>query len=234
MDANGKYKFTEKERDALTNYDYFGARYYISRLGRWMTVDPLADDFYGWSPYNYTMCNPLNLVDIDGQVPADPLTLTAGAATAVVIGGAIIATAAAIEITENTKNTGRVPTQLEMGMVLTKKAVDLWNDFTNLFSDDEKQTGGGGGSEENSKGGTQTKEQLEQAKASHEGRINEHKEKLEQYKNNPESCDNKGKLKNAKPEHKEKIIEGRKKVLEKAIKKHEGELKKVIDALNKF
>ncbi|MFH1197424.1 MAG: RHS repeat-associated core domain-containing protein [bacterium] len=66
-DANGKYKFTEKERDALTNYDYFGARYYISRLGRWMAVDPLAAKYPGWSPYNYASCNPLRFIDPTGE-----------------------------------------------------------------------------------------------------------------------------------------------------------------------
>ncbi|GBD87710.1 hypothetical protein BMS3Abin03_01644 [bacterium BMS3Abin03] len=32
---NGKYKFTEKERDTETNYDYFSARFYDSKHGRW-------------------------------------------------------------------------------------------------------------------------------------------------------------------------------------------------------
>ncbi len=48
-----RYKFTGKERDTETNYDYFGARYYDSDLGRWLTPDPLADKYPGWSPYNY-------------------------------------------------------------------------------------------------------------------------------------------------------------------------------------
>ncbi|MBW7843480.1 MAG: hypothetical protein H3C40_12215 [Ignavibacterium sp.] len=32
--TNAKYKFTSKERDVETGYDYFGARYYDSRIGR--------------------------------------------------------------------------------------------------------------------------------------------------------------------------------------------------------
>lgn len=39
----GRYQFTEKERDAETNLDYFGARYYNSSLGMWLSVDPLAE-----------------------------------------------------------------------------------------------------------------------------------------------------------------------------------------------
>jgi len=46
---NNKYKFTEKERDIETGYDYFGARFYDSDLGRWLSIDPLADKYPGWS-----------------------------------------------------------------------------------------------------------------------------------------------------------------------------------------
>ncbi|HEX2963541.1 MAG TPA: RHS repeat-associated core domain-containing protein, partial [Ignavibacteriales bacterium] len=46
--TDSRYKFTEKERDLGTNYDYFGARYYDSELGRWLSVDPLASKYPGW------------------------------------------------------------------------------------------------------------------------------------------------------------------------------------------
>ncbi|MCC7004822.1 hypothetical protein IT397_02810 [Candidatus Nomurabacteria bacterium] len=46
---------------------YFGARYYDSGIGRWLSVDPLMDKYPGWSPYNYVMGNPLRLVDPDGR-----------------------------------------------------------------------------------------------------------------------------------------------------------------------
>lgn len=60
--TNSKYKFTAKERDTETGYDYFGARYYDSRIGRWLQVDPLAEKYFGWSPYNYTLNNPLKKI----------------------------------------------------------------------------------------------------------------------------------------------------------------------------
>ncbi|MBN9617470.1 MAG: hypothetical protein BGO25_08230 [Acidobacteriales bacterium 59-55] len=35
------YKFTGKERDTESGLDYFGARYYSSSMGRFMSPDPL-------------------------------------------------------------------------------------------------------------------------------------------------------------------------------------------------
>ena len=64
---NSIYKFTDKERDDETQYDYFGARFYDSRIGRWRSVDPLADKYAGWSPYNYTLNNPLKYTDPHGD-----------------------------------------------------------------------------------------------------------------------------------------------------------------------
>ena len=64
---NAKYKFTSKERDVETGYDYFGTRYYDGRIGRWLQVDPLAEKYFGWSPYNYVQNNPLISFDPDGR-----------------------------------------------------------------------------------------------------------------------------------------------------------------------
>ena len=65
--TDNKYKFTGKERDIETNYDYFGARYYDSRIGRWLSIDPLAEKYPGWSPYNYTLNNPIINFDPNGK-----------------------------------------------------------------------------------------------------------------------------------------------------------------------
>jgi RHS repeat-associated protein len=67
--ASQRYKFTGKERDKdlESNYDYFGARYYDNRIGRWGQVEPLLDKFLNWSPYTYTFCNPVIAKDIDGR-----------------------------------------------------------------------------------------------------------------------------------------------------------------------
>ncbi|MEO8663910.1 MAG: RHS repeat-associated core domain-containing protein [Ignavibacteria bacterium] len=62
-----KYKFTGKERDKENNYDYFGARYYDARIGRWGGVEPYYDDYLAITPYNYSMDNPVGLIDLDGR-----------------------------------------------------------------------------------------------------------------------------------------------------------------------
>jgi len=38
-----------------------------SELGRRLSVDPLADKYFGWSPYNYVKCNPLIKIDPNGM-----------------------------------------------------------------------------------------------------------------------------------------------------------------------
>lgn len=63
------YKYNGKEFDGergLNVYDY-SARYMDPALGRFMTVDPLAEKFYSVSPYVYCGNNPINLIDPDGK-----------------------------------------------------------------------------------------------------------------------------------------------------------------------
>ena len=63
------YKYNGKELDqmhGLNLYDY-SARYYESAVGRFTTVDPLAEMYYSWSPYAHVMNNPLKYVDPTGM-----------------------------------------------------------------------------------------------------------------------------------------------------------------------
>ena len=66
-DYSERFRFTGKERDAETGYDYFGARYYSSSLGIWLSVDPMSDKYPSLSPYVCCADNPMRLVDIEGQ-----------------------------------------------------------------------------------------------------------------------------------------------------------------------
>ena len=67
MGADTRYKFTGKERDIESGFDYFGARYYDSRIARWMSVDPLANKYPEIAPYIYTHNDPINRFDPDGK-----------------------------------------------------------------------------------------------------------------------------------------------------------------------
>lgn len=51
----------------LSTQTIFAGRYYDSRTGRWLTVDPKADKYPSWSPYNYCQNNPLKNVDPNGE-----------------------------------------------------------------------------------------------------------------------------------------------------------------------
>ena len=62
-----RFKFTGKERDAETGYDYFGARYYLSLLGIWLSPDPLLDESPNISSYAFCGWNPINRSDPDGR-----------------------------------------------------------------------------------------------------------------------------------------------------------------------
>lgn len=64
---NERFKFTGKERDEETGYDYFGARYYSSPFSHWLSVDPLSDKYPNISPYAYAAWNPIKYVDPDGR-----------------------------------------------------------------------------------------------------------------------------------------------------------------------
>ncbi|WP_125910777.1 RHS repeat domain-containing protein [Bacteroides timonensis] len=63
------YKYNGKELDAkkgLNWYDY-GARMYDPALGRWHTVDPSSEKYYGVGPYAYCDNTPVKNVDLDGR-----------------------------------------------------------------------------------------------------------------------------------------------------------------------
>ena len=64
---DSRYKFTAKERDEETGYDYFGARYYTSDESIWLSVDPMSDKYPSTSPYIYCIGNPMKFVDYNGM-----------------------------------------------------------------------------------------------------------------------------------------------------------------------
>ena len=66
-----RYGFNGMEKDdevkgSGNSYD-FGARMYDSRLGRWLSLDPLVRSFEYVSPYNFVLNSPIYFVDPDGR-----------------------------------------------------------------------------------------------------------------------------------------------------------------------
>ena len=61
------HTFSAKERDTETGLSYFGARYYSSDLGIWLSVEPQASKYPSLSPYVYCADNPVKLVDPEGE-----------------------------------------------------------------------------------------------------------------------------------------------------------------------
>ena len=61
------YKFSGKEKDEETGFNYYGARYYYGELSIWLSVDPMAHKYPHLSPYNYCANNPIMLIDPNGK-----------------------------------------------------------------------------------------------------------------------------------------------------------------------
>ena len=66
-------RFTGKPLDAESGLQYYGARYMANSLGRFTSVDPARQSFdpsapQSWNRYNYSMDDPLNLIDRDGRL----------------------------------------------------------------------------------------------------------------------------------------------------------------------
>ena len=62
------YKYSGKELDKKSGLDWhdYGARHYDAALGRFVTIDPLAENSYIVNPYTYCLNNPFNRVDPSG------------------------------------------------------------------------------------------------------------------------------------------------------------------------
>jgi RHS repeat-associated protein len=67
ISAPEKYLTTQHERDAETDLDYRGARFYDSEVGRFLSVDPLAVKYPSFSCFSFVLDNPIVFIDPDGR-----------------------------------------------------------------------------------------------------------------------------------------------------------------------
>ncbi|MGB3180749.1 MAG: RHS repeat-associated core domain-containing protein [Cyclobacteriaceae bacterium] len=69
-----RYRYTSQEYYAETGLYNYRARLYDTKTGRFLSVDPKAHLFPGWSPYAGMLNNPISNIDPDGQ---EPLSMSA-------------------------------------------------------------------------------------------------------------------------------------------------------------
>ncbi len=74
--TNDKLYFTTYERDAESSNDYAMARYYVWRIGRFTSLDPLSgstSDPQSLDRYTYVENNPANAIDPTGQMRCEQM-----------------------------------------------------------------------------------------------------------------------------------------------------------------
>ncbi len=75
--SGSRYGFNGKENDnevkGSGNQQDYGFRIYDNRLGRFLSVDPLTQEYPFWTPYQFTGNNPVMFIDPDGQEVMMPL-----------------------------------------------------------------------------------------------------------------------------------------------------------------
>ena len=84
-------QFTGQERDAEASLDYFGARFFVPRTGRFSQVDPVFAGLFEpqkWNRYQYARNNPLTFVDptgLDDETPPEDPNAPGGYSCAAIL-----------------------------------------------------------------------------------------------------------------------------------------------------
>ena len=188
-----------------------GARYYDSKLGRWLTPDPLADKYPGWSTYNYCLNNPLNYVDPDGNDPGlAAAALAAGAAL-----GVGITLYATYEVTKNYlehPSSVNIPNRSTVMGVALGYANSVYNTVSNWFNSRSENTNDNTEHNTNTETGAKSSEE-------HQTHIEKHEAAKQKLKELEET------LSKTKGPKKQAPIKKQIEELKKDIKGHEKEIR---------
>lgn len=115
------YGFNGKENDnevkGEANQQDYGMRIYDPRLGRFLSVDPLAHSFPWNSPYTFAENDPINFVDLDGAEKASPGSVDMAKQLLRIVGKSIAQ--AQTQLSRATDES--VKTRLSISMELDKK-----------------------------------------------------------------------------------------------------------------
>ena len=150
-DAAKRYGFGGKELQSesilgniLDWYDV-AARNYDPAIGRWMVVDPLAEEFPSWTPYHYVHSNPINMVDPTGMA-AEHIDVTKNEdGTYKIVGGQANSDKNIYIVDGNGKRTGEVVGEMlteysfhhEDGSAVKGANIDLTDQSGQNFFNDE-------------------------------------------------------------------------------------------------